>query len=530
MSTHKKGGAVIALTLLILWIVITVVKFGFFDYSLKEIMPKRAFRVTVDISGKNSGREINVTHFMVPTATGQELVDEQVSGTFTSYDLLVDGENRLLSYNFAGSVDSIAATLQSNVLLQRVAYTLSDSLTVTEPYADYLQKWLGAEEMIQVGHEEIQALAEKLKLTGDKPIKKKLTAAYDYCYNEIESARFSGETDALLTEQLGQASCNGKSRLLVALLRTVGIPSRLVGGVILEDRMKKKTSHQWVEAYVEGNWVPFCPLNGYYAEKPQHYLRFYVGDKGFFTRTKNIHFEYRFSAMKKMVPVLKGSDEENFFDLLSVWESFEEAGISLGMLSTVLVIPLGALITIIFRNVIGVKIFGTFLPALIAYSFIGTGFWWGMFIFVVIILVGAFLNIWLDKLKLLHTPRLTVIMVFTALILVALGYWGISSGSAPIAHSFFFPLAILSVTIEKFFNLSRDQGVKGAFTMLFWTLIVVSICYHVMSSLFLQMLVVVLPETYLLIVAAALYLGHWTGLRVYEIYRFRSVIFKGKEA
>lgn len=530
MSAYKKGGTFIALTLLVLWIVITVTKFGFQGYTLKELMPQRAYRVSVDISGKNSGRKVSVRHFMVPTSTGQELVEEQVEGTYTSYDLAVEGENRILSYTFDGSVDSIAATLESSVLLQAVEYTISDSLKKESTYSPHLASWLAKEEMIQVDHEEIRALVEKLEIDEQLPLREILQKSFDYCHKEIESARFSGETDALLTEQLGQASCNGKSRLMVAILRTVKVPSRLVGGVILENGMKKKTSHQWVEAYVEGNWVPFCPLNGYFAEKPQHYLRFYVGDLAFFNRTKNINFDYRFTAAKRLVPLMKSSEEDGFFDLLTVWESFQKVGISLGMLSTVLVIPLGALITIIFRNVVGVKLFGTFLPALIAYSFIGTGFWWGMLIFITIILLGALLNIWLDKLKLLHTPRLTIILVFTALVLVALGYLGISSGSAPMAHSFFFPLAILSVTIEKFFNLTRDNGLKEAFSIMFWTLLVVAICYHVMNSMFLQMVVVILPETYLLIVAAALYLGHWTGLRLSEFYRFRSLIFKKGEA
>lgn len=530
MSSHKKSGFLIALSLLILWSVITVIKFGFMNYSLKEILPKQAYKVSITIEGKNSGREVSVTHFMVPTATGQQLVDEKVQGTFTSYDLLVENENRLLSYQFSSSVDSIAATLESNITLQKVVYELSDSLQKPASYPVHLKKWLQAEEMIQSDHMEIQKLATELGIDDNNSITEIINKSFTYCHKEIESVRFSGETDALLTEQLGQASCNGKSRLMVALLRSIQVPSRLVGGVILEDRMKKKTSHQWVEVYVEGNWVPFCPLNGHYAEKPQHYVRFYVGDLAFFKRTKNINFDYRFSAHRKLMPLMKESEEGKVLDLVHIWETFQSAGISLGMLSTVLVIPLGALITIIFRNVIGVKLFGTFLPALIAYSFIGTGFLWGMGIFVIIIFVGAILNIWLDKLKLLHTPRLTVIMVFTAIVLVTLGYWGISSGSNPIAHSFFFPLAILSVTIEKFFNLSRDKGIKEALTLLIWTLIAVSICFYVMNSLFLQMLIVVLPETYLLILAAALYLGHWTGLRVSELYRFRSVLFKKVEA
>jgi transglutaminase-like putative cysteine protease len=47
---------------------------------------------------------------------------------------------------------------------------------------------------------------------------------FKYVYNDIRPARFSGTTSAVLACKLGEASCNGKSRLMVALCRHVGIP------------------------------------------------------------------------------------------------------------------------------------------------------------------------------------------------------------------------------------------------------------------------------------------------------------------
>ncbi len=84
MSTHKRRGKIIAVTLLILWIGITVIKFGFFRYSLKEIMPRKAYKVSVAVEGQNSGRQIKVHHFLAPSVIGQELVSERVNGTYNS--------------------------------------------------------------------------------------------------------------------------------------------------------------------------------------------------------------------------------------------------------------------------------------------------------------------------------------------------------------------------------------------------------------------------------------------------------------
>jgi hypothetical protein len=301
-----------------------------------------------------------------------------------------------------------------------------------------------------------------------------------------------------------------------------------VGGLILQ-RNNKRTTHQWVEVYVHGSWIPFCPLNGYYASKPANYCVFYRGDYSFFKHSSDIGFDYTFSIRKRLVAKDENFGEHRLFDIINVWNTFSKAGIPLHVLSVVLVIPIGALVTIIFRNVLGVHTYGTFLPALIAYAFLSTGLFWGTLIFTGIIVSGAVVNLGLSYLRLLHTPRLTVIMVFTIMVLLSIGMAGVHFGNTQITQAFFFPLAILSITIERFFTIGQERGLKKSFVILLWTVVVVFFCYLVMSSLFLQMVVVVMPEVYLLIIACALYLGHWTGLRISELMRFKNLIFPVSE-
>jgi transglutaminase-like putative cysteine protease len=526
---HRIKGRFIALSLVLLWGVITLLKFTVYNYSIRDILPQKAYTVKVAVSGQNSGRSVSIKHFLPPTGMGQRVLNESVRGNYNTYNIGLEGSNRLLEYAYSGAVDTLRATASFTVIGRHIRYDIPRDISTDKEYSPSLQRWLKPTQLIQSDDPAIIELSDSLGISGSENAYTIFKKAYDYAYNEIGSVVFSGETDALLTSQLGEASCNGKSRLMVALLRSTGIPSRLVGGFIMKDNVRKRTTHQWVEAYLNGSWVSFCPLNGYFAEKPAHYLKFYTGDHAFFRHTKNISFDYYFSSVKSMIPPRGDTQEHAFFDLINIWTTFQEAGLSLGMISSILIIPLGAIITIIFRNVIGLKIFGTFLPALIAYSFLDIGFWWGTGVFVVIILTGAIINILLDSLKILHTPRLTIIMISTALILASVGYWGIINGWSHLAKTFFFPLVIMSVTIEKFFTLVRDRGPKEAFLILFSTMIVVGACYSVMRSVFLQMLIIILPETFFLVIAAAIYLGHWIDLRISELFRFRSLLFKSAE-
>lgn len=125
---------------------------------------------------------------------------------------------------------------------------------------------------MQSDNAEIIALTKQVK-GNEGGARERIQRMFD-TVQKLKFRPFSGTTDALTALRLGEASCNGKSRLLVALMRASGIPARLVGGVVLESG-KKRTSHQWVEAFAGGRWVPFDPTNRHFAELPANYLVLY---------------------------------------------------------------------------------------------------------------------------------------------------------------------------------------------------------------------------------------------------------------
>ena len=59
----------------------------------------------------------------------------------------------------------------------------------------------------------------------------------------------------VLTKKLGQ--CSGYSILIAGLSKAVGIPARIVS-VRLMHSVYKRASHVWVEAYIDGDWIPIA--------------------------------------------------------------------------------------------------------------------------------------------------------------------------------------------------------------------------------------------------------------------------------
>lgn len=522
-SSGKPGNRLIFLCLL-LFLAVVAWKILFLDYRPTQVVPLEGWRVTVSMQATGSGQDINITHFLPQDEPGQRIEDEKFSGDYAKYTTADQHANRNVAYSFRRTFGQRRADFSFLTVSREVRYNLPDFLKYPLDVPEEWQVYLQPEPLIQSDAPEIGKLAVELGLNNTHDAIQALHRIFDHCHRNIMNTRFSGETDAVLTCRLGEASCNGKSRLMVALCRNQGIPARLVGGLILQGR-EKKTTHQWVEVGLNGRWSSFCPLNGHFALKPESYVAFYRGDHSFFRRTKDIRFDYSFSIAPVLIPRDRQFSGRHYLDITSVWQLLDKSGIPLSTLGIILVIPMGALVTIIFRNVGGIRTYGTFLPALIAYAFLSTGLAWGMLIFFTVIAGGAALDSVVSRLKLLHTPRLTVLMLYVVTVLLAFGVLGIRSGNPMIAHSLLFPLAIHTITIERFFVIAQERGVMQSLTILGWTMVAVAFSYMVMSSLALQMMVIFFPETYLLVLAAAVYLGRWTGLRVSELYRFRGLIF-----
>jgi hypothetical protein len=115
---------------------------------------------------------------------------------------------------------------------------------------------------------------------------------YQYAASFLRAENAEQADDARSVLDAEQGSPSGRARLLAALLRSVGIPARLVGGLRLEDAARKRATLSWVEAWLGGKWVPFDPSNGHYAMLPANYLALYYGDLPLIEHTAKIDFHY----------------------------------------------------------------------------------------------------------------------------------------------------------------------------------------------------------------------------------------------
>ena len=488
------------------------------EYRFADVLPRTRHDVSYEMSFDGSGGDVQARVFLPVSDSHQQVSDEHNEAPGLHFaDEIKDG-NRIGRWSGAGLGENATIRYSFGVLTSPLHYELGDALPVPETYSAALASYLKPEAAIQSDHEAIRQTLNKLGADRGTVLER-LRRIYDFTAG-LAGRSFKGTTDALTALRLKEASCNGKSRLFVALARAAGLPARLVGGLILESG-SKRTSHQWGEVYVAGHWVPFCPTNKHFAALPANYLVLYRGDEALFKHSADINFDYRFTASVAEVPSPKA---RTAFQLLNVWALFERLKLPFSLLGTVLMLPVGALVVVLFRNVVGVPTFGTFLPALIAAAANETGLIWGLIGLVIVIAVVALARAAIQGLGLLHSPTLAILLGAVTLTMLGVSLVAERVELTKLSHISLFPIAVLALSAEKFYLTLSDDGAWPAAKGLLGTVLVIAACYAVMASLALRVLLIAFPEVLLLVLASNVYLGRWTGLRVMEYWRFRRLL------
>ncbi|NQX92575.1 MAG: transglutaminase [Flavobacteriales bacterium] len=499
-------------------------KIIFLDYSYENILPETVHELNITMSMEGFGDDVSINTYLPLSSNRQSIYDESQESVNFGYTASSDANGKLVTWESDQLNGRHNIRYSFRVMSEAVAYDIPDDLPWQQEYHPSITPYLDPTSTIQSNHPRIIERCGNILSDDELPLKETIQKLFDDV-NALPSRPFKGLTDALTTLKLGEASCNGKSRLLIAMCRNQGIPSRLVGGLILEPGTKK-TSHQWIEIYLGGQWVPFDALNGHFGFIPSNYLELYRGDQFLFSHTANIGFDYSFNVKKKLVSNPKLGEELSASPLNSylMWSAFEKAGIPLGLLKIILLLPLGAIVVAIARNVIGFKTFGVFLPALIAVSMSYTGLWWGMAAFLIVIMVVSVIHFPLERLGILYTPKLVIMLVSVVITFIALSIIGIKLDYTDLAYITLFPVVVITITAERFARTIMEEGFGKALKITFQTLIVVVMAFLAMNSNTMEGIFLAFPEVFFIIIGLMLILGRWMGLRLSEYARFKGFI------
>jgi alpha-L-glutamate ligase-like protein len=492
----------------------------FFPISKGDFTPQRIYNLQFNANFSDDEESVSVHTYLPRNDQWQTVLKENVSttGVATSEQRLPSG--RLLTWNAEEHQNHIGYHIQ--VHTQGQQFNIEPYLLIPSTYPDEVLPYLQESEQIQVSHPEIIALWQEIK-TKDQTIHGVLNSIYQHTWRDIENLPFKGTTDALTAARLGAASCNGKSRLFVALARMNNLPARLVGGLILENA-RKKTSHQWIEVYINDHWVSFDPTNGHFAKRPSNYLRLYEGDEALFRHTSNIGFDFEFSMYEKNVSgALYPQLMQQSNNYLALSQALSQMQLSSNTLAIILLFPFCTLLITFLRNVLGVKTFGVFMPILVAATCMYTGLWTGLIGFILILTLAWGCHVLLEKIRILKTARLAIVISVVSILFILLLWHSAVEQKVEFGMLALMPVVIISFVSERIHQVTQDENWKELLSNSIGSLITIGLCYIYLTSFLLQSLFTLYPEAYLLVLAGLIAIGSWEGIRASELIRFKNL-------
>ncbi len=336
------------------------------------------------------------------------------------------------------------------------------------------------------------------------------------------NAATPGQEVELLSENLADAE--SRVRFMAQLLAIRNIPARVVHGFLLGETHGSEAMLPWLQVHNGVAWITIDPRSA--AEGwPKNLLLWTDADRPVFAveETPNAVIGYSVSrnladamAVAEQRLEVQNADLVNY-SLLSLPLQAQE------VYRILLMVPIGAFIMLLLRNLIGVTTFGTFMPVLVALAFRETRLIAGIALFVIVVGLGLLVRFYMERLRLLLVPRLTAVLILVVLLMAGVSVVSNRLGIEVGLSIALFPMVILAMTIERISIAWEERGPGKAMREAFGTLVVASLAYVVMSWDWLEHFVFVFPEVLLILFALTLVLGRYSGYRLSELFRFRNL-------
>lgn len=306
----------------------------------------------------------------------------------------------------------------------------------------------------------------------------------------------------------------------IDLLGMAGVPARIAYGVRLEEGLGAQAPIPLVEYYDGAYWKVRDPLD---PERVLDRVPVFVWHRGggpLLDVTGGDNSRVTFTVSRERIPLKKLTD-------LSDRSIFVSTILSLpadqrDVFRYIVLIPLGAFVVVVLRNIVGISTLGTFMPVLLALALLEIPLETGLVMFTVIIASGLWFRFLLSRLNLLVVPRVAACVVIVTLLMMLMSVVSHRMGFGSSVQITLFPMIILAWTIERMSLIWEEEGKRSAITQVAGSVIVAVLAFLFMREPQIQYWAFYFPELLLVLLAGILLIGRYTGYRLSELVRFKS--------
>ena len=311
---------------------------------------------------------------------------------------------------------------------------------------------------------------------------------------------------------------------ITTILAAARIPARMIRGIVLADQQRTVAPLPWLEIHDGDRWRYFNPNTGE-ESLPDRYLIWWRGSEPLVKVEGGSKVEVNFAVQKNYLDSIAVAEQRAALQQsrLIDFSLFSLPIRTQAVYSVLLMIPIGALVMVLLRNVVGIDAFGTFMPVLIALSFRETQLFWGVILFTLLVTLGLSIRFLLERLRLLLVPRLGAVLIVVVMLMLIISIVSHKLGMETGLSVALFPMVIIAMTIERMSVVWEERGPTDAMRAGAGSLVVAIFAYLAMGMNWLEHLIFTFPELLLLVLSAVILLGRYTGYRLVELSRFKAL-------
>ena len=327
--------------------------------------------------------------------------------------------------------------------------------------------------------------------------------------------------ELLLSDVATNADFVGIATTLLAAAR---IPARVVHGLPLAGRQRSAELVVWLEVHDGDRWLYFNPATGEQS-LPERFFVWWRGSEPLVNVEGGSNVEVDFAVQENHVDAVAIAETQVAQrDASAIDFSLYSLPIQTqAVYSVLLMIPIGALIMVVMRNMVGIDSFGTFMPVLIALAFRETRLLWGVVLFSLLVALGLSIRFLLERLRLLLVPRLSAVLIVVVLLMLLISLMSHRLGMETGLSVALFPMVIIAMTIERMSVVWEERGPTDAIRAGLGSLAIAVAAYVFMGMPWLEHLIFTFPELLLVVLALVVLAGRYTGYRLTELRRFRAL-------
>lgn len=318
-------------------------------------------------------------------------------------------------------------------------------------------------------------------------------------------------------------------QLIVDMLHKAQVPASLIYGLQLQDSRRRQNLIPLLRVWDNNEHAifnfPTTPQDHYKLKKQAPLLLWQQTGGPILDISGGQHSNIHFSMIKREESTFANiaqnlSSQYDFLNFSIHSLPIEEQA----MFQTILLIPIGALIVCLLRILIGIRTSGTFMPVLIALAFIQTSLLTGLIGFLLVVTTGLFIRSYLSRLNLLLVARITAVIISVIAIISVFSVLAFKLGLTEGLKITFFPMIILSWTIERMSILWEEEGGREVMVQGGGSLLTAILVYWAMNDPWVRHLTFNFIGIQFVVLSLVLLIGSYTGYRLLELTRFK--VFK----